>query len=188
MPQAAPLTSPRLPILLVALAFTLFAWPSSATEIESVYTKLDLDQCKDVTPEEIKDNGAVLICPGYGGIDVRVAEGDLRIFVSYGPDAATQTAAYETLPQFNMIGETLEWRVKREGGKLKPFATILRFRWDADDRQGSTLVVTKLGTDDACHMAYVEATNNPQANEAARAIADKEAASFICKQDKAKTY
>ena len=86
MPQAAPLTSPRLPILLVALAFTLFAWPSSATEIESVYTKLDLDQCKDVTPEEIKDNGAVLICPGYGGIDVRVAEGDLRIFVSYGPE------------------------------------------------------------------------------------------------------
>ena len=68
-----------------------------------------------------------------------------------------------------MIGETLEWRVKREGGKLKPFATILRFRWDADDRQGSTLVVTKLGEDDACHMAYVEATNNPKANEQARA-------------------
>ena len=113
MPQAAPLTSPRLPILLVALAFTLFAWPSSATEIESVYTKLDLDQCKDVTPEEIKDNGAVLICPGYGGIDVRVAEGDLRIFVSDGPNAADQTATYETLPQFNcdrrdarMVGET----------------------------------------------------------------------------------
>ena len=63
MPQAAPLTSPRLPILLVALAFTLFAWPSSATEIESVYTKLDLDQCKDVTPEEIKDNGAVVDLP-----------------------------------------------------------------------------------------------------------------------------
>ena len=64
MPQAAPFTSPRLQILLVALAFTLFAWPSSATENESVYTKLDLDQCEDVTPEEIKDAGAVLICPG----------------------------------------------------------------------------------------------------------------------------
>ena len=188
MPQAAPLTSPSLPIRLVAVAFTLFAWPAGATESESAYTKLDLKQCKDVTPEEIKDNGAVSICPGYDGIDVRVAEGDLRIFVSYGPNAATQTAAYETLPQFNIIGETLEWRVKREGGKLKPFATILRFRWDADDRQGSTLVVTKLGEDDACHMAYVEATNNPKANEQARAIADTEAASFICKQDRAKHY
>lgn len=188
MPQAAPLTSPRLPILPVVLAFTLFAWPGYATEIESVYTKLDLDQCKDTMPEEIEDTGAVLICPGYGGVDVRVAEGDWRIFVSYGPNAANQTATYETLPQFNSIGETLEWRVRQEGGTLKPFATILRFRWDADSKKGSTLVVTKLGADDACHMAYVEATSNPQANEAARAIADKEAASFTCKQDKAKTY
>ena len=109
--------------------------------------------------------------PGYN-VDVRVAEGDLRIFVSYGPKAATQTAAYETLPQFNMIGETLEWRVKREAGKLKPFATILRFRWDADTA----------GLDAGRHqarrgrrlpMAYVEATDNPKANEQARAIADR---------------
>ena len=97
MPQAASLTSPRLPISLVALAFTLFAWPVGATEIESAYSKLELGRCKDVT-----------------------------------------------------------------------------------------LVVTKLGTDDACHMAYVDATNNPEANEQARAIADTEAASFTCKKDKAK--
>jgi len=31
MPQAAPLTSPRLPILPVVLAFTLSAWPAGAT-------------------------------------------------------------------------------------------------------------------------------------------------------------
>jgi hypothetical protein len=37
-------------------------------------------------------------------------------------------------------------------------------------------------------MAYVEATNNPKANEQARAIADHEAASFTCKKDKAKHY
>jgi hypothetical protein len=36
MPQAASLTSPRLPISLVALAFTLLAWPVSG-------------RCKDVT-------------------------------------------------------------------------------------------------------------------------------------------
>ena len=74
-----PAHKPRLPILLVVVAFTLFAWPAGATESESAYTKLDLKQCKDVTP-----------------------------------------------------------------------------------------VVTKLGTDDACHMAYVDATNNPEANEQAR--------------------
>ena len=100
--------------------------------------------------------------------------GDLRIFVSYGPNAANQTATYETIPQFNNIGETL--------------ATILRFSWDVDGRRGSTLVVTKLAKTDACHMAYVEATNNPHANEQARGIADRDAAAFTCKQDKAKHY
>ena len=49
-------------------------------------------------------------------------------------------------------------------------------------------MVTELGQDDACHVAYVEATGNPQANEQARAIADRDARSFRCKTDKAKTY
>ena len=188
MPQSAPLTSPCPPILAVALLSAFCAPLATAAEIESVYTKLDLNQCKDVTPEEIKDNGSVSICPGYQGIDVRVAEGDLRIFVSYGPNAENQSATYETLPQFNTIGETLEWRVRHQGGKLEPFATILRFHWDADDRQGSTLVVTKLDGAEACHVAYVEATNNPSANELARTVADNETATFTCKKDKAKTY
>ena len=188
MPQAAPLTSPRLPILLLALAFPLVPWPASAAEIESVYTKLDLKQCQDVTPDDVKDYGSVALCPGHDGVVVRVAEGDLRIFVSYGPNAANQTATYETIPQFNTIGETLEWRVKREGDKLKPFATILRFSWDVDGKKGSTLVVTKLGKDDACHMAYVAASGNPKANEEARAIADRDAGAFTCKQDRAKHY
>jgi hypothetical protein len=34
----------------------------------------------------------------------------------------------------------------------------------------------------------VDATNNPKANEQARTIADKDAASFVCKRDKAKQY
>ena len=121
------------------------------------------------------------ICPGYDGIDVRVAEGDLRIFVSYGPGAATQTAAYETVPQFNTIGDTLEWRGakgRRQAGRRSPPS----FASDGmrTTRQGSTLVVTKLGTNDTCHVAYVEASDNPQANEQARAIADQEARSFRC--------
>lgn len=59
MTQNASLTSPRLSILLLALAFALFPGRASAAEIESVYTKLDLKQCKDVTPEDIKDYGSV---------------------------------------------------------------------------------------------------------------------------------
>jgi hypothetical protein len=157
-------------------------------EISSVYTPLKLEACKNITPDEAKDYGTVWQCKGHDGIDVRVAEGDLRIFVSYGANAETQTAAYETLPVFNNIGETLEWRVVKEGGNWKPFATILRYRWDSDLVEGSTLVVTKLDKTDACHMAYVEATGNPKANDLARTIADKDARAFICKRDKAKHY
>jgi hypothetical protein len=190
MPQNAPLTSPRIAPLLRLLILPLALVPVSAgaEEFASVYTSLDLARCKNVTPDGMKDYGAIFRCKGHDGIDVRVAEGDLRIFVSYGPNADTQTAAYETLPQFNSIGETLEWRLRRDGGRMTPFATILRFSWCVDGKKGSTLIVTKLGKDDACHMAYVEASGNPQANEQARAIADKDAIAFACKRDKAKSY
>ncbi len=76
----------------------------------------------------------------------------------------------------------------KEGERFRPFATILRYKWDSDNGEGSTLVITKLGRDDACHVAYVDATGNPKANEQARAIADRDAAKFVCKQDTAKHY
>jgi hypothetical protein len=75
--------------------------------------------------------------------------------------------------------------LKREGGRLTPFATILRYKWDSDAVEGSTLVVTKLGKDDACH---VEAVGNAKANGQAREIADRDASSFDCKRDRAKHY
>jgi hypothetical protein len=180
---------PRFKLLLVAI-FALVDAHSAvrAEEISSVYTPLKLDACKDVTPDDVKDYGTIWSCKGYDGIDVRVAEGDLRIYVSFGPNAATQTAAQETLPQFNSIADMLEWRVRQIAGSWKAFATILRYRWDSDNGEGSTLVVTKLANKDACHVAYVEGTRNPKANEQARAIADKIAMSFDCKRDTPKHY
>jgi hypothetical protein len=167
--------SPVLPLLPVGAA---------AEEIASVYTPLKLDACKNVTPPGEEEVGGVFRCEGYGGRDVRVAEGDLRMFVSYGPDAERQTAATQTLPAFNSTGETLEWRLA-DG---VPFATILRFHWDSDGAKGSTLVVTKLGETDACHVAHVMATDNPNANVLAREIADGQARGFNCQRDKIRDY
>jgi hypothetical protein len=162
--------------------------PAQAQEVSSVYTPLDLKKCKDVTPADAKDYGTIWRCDGFEGLPVRIAEGDLRVFVSYGPSAETQTAANETLPQFHMIGEKLEWRVRKEGNRLRPFATILRYKWDSDNGEGSTLAVTKLEVNDACRVAYIEATGNPKANELAREIADRDAPGFVCKRDAAKHY
>jgi hypothetical protein len=177
------LKSPHL-ALAAGLVISLACFGATAEEIASVYTPLNLNACKNVTPPEAREYGGVFLCKGYDAMNVRVAEGDLRMFVSYGPKSATQTAAYETVPKFNSIGEMLEWRLANG----RPFATILRFRWDSDGVKGSTLVVTKLGEDDACHVAYIEAAGNPNANTLARQIADAQARGFVCKRDRARTY
>lgn len=168
----------------LGLAFALVTSAALAEAIESVYTPLELEDCENITPPEAAEHGGVFSCEGLGGIGVRVAEGDLRMFVSYGSDAASQTAAEQTLPAFNTTGETLEWRL----AKGEPFATILRFRWDSDGAKGSTLVVTKLGKADACHVAYVMATGNARANALAREVADGQARGFDCARDRPRTY
>ena len=178
MPQASSLA----PSLLVA-ALTMFA-PAQAQEVSSLYTPLDLKKCKDVTPTDAKEYGTIWRCEGYEELSVRVAEGDLRIFVSYGPKAETQTAAPAAIQQYRrQIGVARDER-RRPVSSI----SILRYKWDSDNGEGSTLVVTKLGRDDSCHVAYVDATGNPKANEQARAIADREAVKFVCKQDTAKHY
>jgi hypothetical protein len=171
-------------LLLAAILAVLLLSSGAAEELSSAYTKLDPKACKDVTPLDAGGYGGVSKCKGYAGIEVRVAEGDLRMFVSYGADAAKQTAAEQTLPQFNTIGDTLEWRLA-DG---KPFATILRYCWDSDNGEGSTLVVTKLGKMDACHVGYVSATGNPNANVLARTVADTLARGFDCANDRVYQY
>ena len=87
----------------------------------------------------------------------------------------------ETIPGFNDVYRgTIEWRLERSrDGKLKPFATILRWNimTSPDDRQtsGRRLVITKLGPGGVCHVGYVDARASPDANELARKLADEKA-------------
>ena len=168
-------------VLAVVLAVAV-APAAGAGEISSAYTPLDLEKCR-VTKTFADSGGSVRTCEGYGGLLVQVAEDDLRYFVWFGKD--DQTAARQTLSQFNTIHSVLEWRIERRDGGWRPFATILRYSWDQGDNgpKGETLVVTKLGDDDACHVAYLKADGNPKANETAREIADSRARNFDCKQD-----
>jgi hypothetical protein len=47
------------------------------------------------------------------------------------------------------------------------------------------LVVTRLGPPgETCHVGYVDALANPDANELARKIADEHARTFTCGKDK----
>lgn len=150
-----------------------------AAEITSTYTRIDLKTCTQLDSAADEGTfGGSWICPGYGGVQVVVAEGDLRMFVSFGPDAENEPAARQTLPQFNTINETLEWRL-RDG---VPFATILRWFPSLDEgrKTGSVLIVTQLKQGATCQIGRIDAQANPGANQMGRDLADTMAGTFTC--------
>lgn len=165
------------------LALSVPATVAGASGLDSTYTKIQLQNCKQIesgSEDEGTFEGA-WTCPGYQGQTVYVAEGDLRMFVSFGPFAADEPAATQTLPNFNTVNETLEWRLRNGDA----FATILRWFPSLDDggSTGSILVVTQLkpggGT---CQIAMVDAQANKNANVMAREAADTLAGQFDCAQ------
>jgi hypothetical protein len=180
-----------MPGRLVAFAIALAAMgtPVFATEIVSAYTDVDADRCRHTKGTEVEDYGSWR-CSGYDGIAVRLSGGDQRMYVSFGSRAADEPAAGQTFPAFNnMYKGRIEWRLERRpDGAQRPFATIVRWNVmiDEDSRVagGRVLVVTRLGPGGVCHVGYVDALANPDANVLARQIADEKARAFKCGKDK----
>ena len=148
----------------------------------SAYTKIDLDQCTVLDADDFKASWA---CPGYKGLPVRITETDLRFAITYGFGAALDG---QSVPPFNRLDETLEWRLKSQVGRLTPFATIVRYfvRTEAEDASGSgqaegqVLVVTQLKDGAICPIAYVDALANADADTLAQKAADENAGHFDC--------
>jgi hypothetical protein len=187
---------PAMPKTLVAAfagAIALAASPAMAEMIESATTPFSVDKCQHKAGTEPEDGGTWR-CRGFGGIAVVMAEGDARVYVSYGPRAAREPAASQTLAALNGEGSAIEWRIARErAGKRRPFATIMRWTTavatDDPKVQGGTvhgevLVVTRLGPGGVCHVGYVDGRQNANADALAREIADRDARGFRCGKDK----
>ncbi len=159
--------------------------PPAQAENRSAYTGLDLAQCREEAPDPDDPlQSGIWWCEGYGGMPVYVAESDLRFFVSYGERARDEPAAGTTLPPFNRAGDTIEWRLAADG---TPLATILRFYTAAGDGEpeGQVLVMTHLGgPGEVCHIGYINARVNPDANELAREVVDNATPSFDCARDR----
>lgn len=155
---------------------------ADAPSFDSAYTDLDLEKCENIYADE--ETGSVAWrCKGYEGMNMYVAEGDLRMFVSYGEDAENEFAATRTLPPFNSVNNKLEWRLDIRGAKPVPVATILRFFTagiDDPEKGSEVLVVTQLGLGKTCHIAYVDAKLNANANVMAREAADNLAGNVDC--------
>lgn len=173
--------------LAAALLLALLTVPAAAQDIVSSYTPLDLDKCRHVSGKDEEDYGAWR-CAGFQGIVVRITAGDMRMYVSYGRNAKNEPAARETLASFHGEGTAIEWRSERIAGKLKPFATVMRFRTTVQDGDnnvpGQVLVVTRLGPGPVCRVGYVDGRANSDANALAQKIADEHARTFKCGSDK----
>lgn len=169
-----------LPILAAAFLIPVVA-SAQGPQIESSYTDVNLDDCSVISSD---DFGSTWACPGYKGIPVMIAEGDLRFFVSYGLESTEEKAAEQTLPPFNHLGEKIEWRLSNAEGGWKPFATILRYfvqRGEGgEEEEGQILVVTRLEPGATCHVAYIDALANEDANTMAREAADELTPDFDC--------
>lgn len=171
----------------VFLALLLISGPAGAAEATSAYSQLDIDKdCIHRPGREPEDYGDWR-CKGYAGLPIRVSAGDQHMFVSFGRRAGQEPAAAETLTPMNAFYKgTIEWRLA--GGR--PVAAIMRWNYkteaDGDTREakGRALVVTRLPPGPVCHVGYVDARANPNANELAREIADKTARDFVCGRDK----
>ena len=149
----------------------------------SAYTDLNLDS--DCLVLEADDFGVSWSCPGYKGFPLKVEEGDLRFSLSYGFDADENSVGFQTLPPFNRLGEKLEWRLSNASGRWFPIATIVRYHTahpETGEDFGQVLVVSQIAEGNSCHIAYVDARANANANVLAQQAADK-AGDFDCLTD-----
>lgn len=179
------------PFLCLA-ALCCLATAAAASEIGSEYTELDTERDCSVFASSGSEEGdwANLVCAGYRGYPILIYYSDLRESVFYGfPPDGDLAPAWESFLGFNRTGPTVEWRIERDGGRERPFATIHRwFVADVDfpDEETEVLVVQKVGQihgRQGCVVGYVVATGNSGANDKARNIADTQAREFACGAD-----
>jgi len=173
-----------------ALAFCMGApLPAAGQSIDSAYTSYDTKACPHRGGRDPEDYGE-WHCKGLG-MAVLVSAGDRRMTMSFGPRAKDEPAAGQTLQGFNDAYKArIEWRLTR--GRAQPFAAIVRWNTfllsesDTPDKavRGQVLVVTRLGPGGVCHVGYVDALANANANGLAREIADERTRAFNCNNDK----
>lgn len=171
--------------ILPALAGALL-WCSGADaiqQVKSLYTAVDLADCKRLKGEGVAE---ARLCKGLPGYPVYVAESERGVFLSVGPDAAKRRAAQQTLKAVNTLfakgarRTTVEWRFIVRERRTVPYATIVRYFTTSAAGSGEVLVVMRVTEREACHVAYVDALANVDAMVLARRLADTVARAKPC--------
>ena len=177
----------RIALLVITVLTGASAGAQSPSVAQSVYTDLAGARCASVKAG--KDTGAsVLSCQGISGFRLLVEDDDDRMSVTVIDSAGRRHPLnyWDVVTHsFSSLGKKAEWRVTRQGGKVAPFALIVRVNAseeiDGKSKPRSFLAVAKLSADQTCVTDAI--ADDAHGNEAARAAADA-AASKPCLKEK----
>lgn len=175
------MTDLSLRTLFAALILSWAAAPAApAARVDSVYTDLAPARCKTIETSK-EAASSVQRCPGVAGYALLVEDNDLRQSVTVvTPDGKRHPLNYWQVvtTAFSSVGERAEWRVVREGKRLRPVALIVRVNASENagspEQKTSYLAVAKITAGAVCVTDKVK--GGPSANEEARRAADASAA------------
>ncbi|REJ78407.1 MAG: hypothetical protein DWQ47_02840 [Acidobacteria bacterium] len=162
----------------------------SGGDVESIYTDIGFEECETIEVEHVNETpySTRILCKGVGGYDLEVVDSDARqyVYLVY-PDGKKHDLRFSKIVSsaFSEVGQKAEWRVIRDGDKVKPVAVIIRYIFSINaaisSDKASYLTVTKITDEDACITDVVE--NVKDQNEKARRLAD-ESGDASCKEPK----
>lgn len=181
----------------------LLAWLAASPALaqgapSSRYTRVNIEQppCKSAPPPV-----EGFSCVGLAGWTLNVGFPAFGATLNFSRDKGRVSAVSPTdgrqVPIDGLAGKTttIEWRGTTRGSVFEPYAAIIRVLvLNARQRQemieqgspppsarrAQILMVTRLGREGSCVVAYVDAQANPQPNDLARAAADTAAKARPC--------
>ncbi len=149
----------------------------SGNKIESIYTDLTAEKCKNIESDDTGSGYSRDECPGVGGYKLQVIESDIRQTINIIiRDGKKHELNFQKVvsPSFSYTGKKAEWRVVRENGQIKPIALIVRYNFTVNpaisSEEASYLTVTKVTENLACATDVVKSVKNQ--NVKARQLAD----------------
>lgn len=167
----------RLKIALLLTVVLLSSATAAAQQGDSVYSDLAAKKCKTLSIQEDEGSGSVQECPGVAGYKLLVEEGDLRQSITVvAPDGSKHELSLWSVVSsaFSTVGDRAEWRVRRRGGRLEPYALIVRFNASESpenvQKTTSYLAVARLAPGPVCVTDKIKPSS--RANVLARQAAD----------------
>jgi hypothetical protein len=171
--------SSRIKYSLLVICFTLACTAAASTQaIESVYT--GFKNCKTIEKDDEAAGYLLERCQGVAGYSLLVrSQDDRQDMTVVKPDGSKHDLNLGQIGGggFSNLGDKVEWRGKRQNGRLVPIALIVRFSVVTDpstpEKATSYLTVSKITPKQVCRVGEIDP--GPNANEEARRMADSSA-------------